>query len=163
MEYLNEIIRKAAEKVGGIQALEDHLGLPRKTLSMVGKSRGLPDYAQDKLEELMELEGGTLRAASAIITEKKPERVAYWKKKLMEFEKLAACILVGVILNMSPTPSQAAQSLQVIDLTLYIMSNKANAAQASENLMGTYPLALPIQKICHRPLQILLPTLLTKS
>lgn len=107
MNYLNKIIADAAAKVGGIQALEDYLSLPRKTLSMVGKTRGLPDIAQSKLEDLMELPSGSLRAPSAIITETKPESVAYWKKKLMEFEKLAACILAGVILNMTPSPAEA--------------------------------------------------------
>jgi len=109
MNHLNRIIEKAAEKIGNQKELEAYLGLVKGNLSDVkaGK-RGLPDIAQAKLEELMELPIGSLRAPSAIITEKKPERVAYWKKKLMEFEKLAACILAGVILNMTPTPSEAA-------------------------------------------------------
>lgn len=122
MEYLSKIIERAAEKLGNQRDLEIYLDLARGYLTEVKAGRrGLPDIAQDKLEKLMNLEGGTLRAASAIITEKKPEKVEYWKKKLVEFEKLAACVLVGVILNMTPTPSQAAPMLQVTDLTLYIM------------------------------------------
>lgn len=121
MDYLRKIIAEAAQKVGGVESLEDYLDLPRRTLSMAGKSRGLPDIAQAKLEDLMELPSGSLRAPSAIITEKKPERVAYWKKKLTEFEKLAACVLVGVILNMTPTPSEAAPMLDKSLNTLYIM------------------------------------------
>lgn len=105
MNYLNKVITEAAIKIGGIQALEDYLGLPRKTLSMVGKTRGLPTIAQDKLEKLMELPGGILRGPSEIITEKKPENIDYWKKNI---EKIAASVLAVVILNMSPTPAEAA-------------------------------------------------------
>ncbi|MDP2761685.1 MAG: hypothetical protein Q8O64_15080 [Sideroxyarcus sp.] len=108
MDYLTKIIEQAAEKLGSKAALAEHLDLSRTVISdvLAGK-RGLPDIAQDKLEKLMNLEGGALRAASAIITETKPEKVAYWKKKLMEFEKLAACVLVGVIFVVTPTPSEA--------------------------------------------------------
>ena len=109
MNYLTKIIEQAAEKLGSKAALAEHLDLSRTVISdVLAEKRGLPDIAQDKLEKLMNLEGGALRAASAIITETKPEKVAYWKKKLIEFEKLAACILAGVILNMTPTPSEAA-------------------------------------------------------
>lgn len=105
MKLLSDIIKQAAAKMGGVQALEDYLGLPRKTLSMVGKTRGLPDFAQAKLEELMELTPGSLRAPSAIITEKKPERRAYWEKKL---ETLALCALLAVVTNfVTPSPAEA--------------------------------------------------------
>lgn len=163
MKYLIEKIEEAAEKAGGKAELAKNLEISRTVISdVLGSRRGLPLDACYKLADMTGANLARIVAENEAITAKK-EKAEFWKKKLMEFEKLAACILVGVILNMSPTPSQAAQSLQAIDLTLYIMSNKANAAQASENLMGTYPLALPIQKICHRPLQTLLPTLLTKS
>lgn len=137
MEYLSKIIEQAAEKIGNQRDLEIYLDLARGYLTEVKAGRrGLPDIAQDKLEKLMNLEGGALRAASAIITEKKPEKVEYWKKKLIEFEKLAACILVGVILNMTPTPSQAAPMLQVSDLTLYIMSNAQATVCAKSKLIS---------------------------
>lgn len=122
MNYLSEIIENAAKKLGSQRAVEDYLELaPRYLTEVKGGRRGLPDIAQAKLEELMELPSGSLRAPSAIITETKPERVTYWKKKLIEFERLAACILAGVILNMTPTPAEAAPMLQVVDSTLYIM------------------------------------------
>jgi hypothetical protein len=124
MEYLNEIIKLASVKVGGIQALEEQLGLPKKTLSMVGKTRGLPDIAQAKLEDLMELPQGSLRNASAIITEKKPENVEYLKKKLHDLQRIAAMIILGSVISfVTPTPSEAAPLTQITDSTLYIMSN----------------------------------------
>lgn len=114
MNFLIQTIEKAAVKLGSKKALADYLEMTAPNLSdVIAGGRGLPDFAQAKLEELMELPSGTLRAPSAIITEKKPERVAYWKKKLVEIERLAAGILVGVILNMSPTPSEAAPMLKV--------------------------------------------------
>lgn len=145
MNYLNKIIDGAAERLGSVAALEDYLEVPRKTLYEVkGGRRGLPDIAQAKLEELMELPSGTLRAPSAIITEKKPERVAYWKKKLVEIERLAACVLVGVILNMSPTPSQAAQMLQVVDSTVYIMSNLRRwIAHLKQRILKGFKMCIP--------------------
>lgn len=81
MEFLIQIIEAAAKKIGSKKALADHLEMTAPDLSQVlrGK-RGLPDIAQAKLEELMGLPIGTLRAPSAIITEKKPERVEYWKR-----------------------------------------------------------------------------------
>lgn len=122
MDYLLSVIESAAKKLGSQRELERYLELaPNHLTEVKGKRRGLPDLAQAKLEELMELPAGSLRAPSAIITEKKPERVAYWKKKLIEIEKLAACVLLGVTLNMSPTPSEAAPMLGKSLITLYIM------------------------------------------
>ncbi|MDD5385511.1 MAG: hypothetical protein PHG89_11635 [Gallionella sp.] len=65
MDYLTKIIEQAAEKLGSKAALAEHLDLSRTVISdvLAGK-RGLPDIAQDKLEKLMNLEGGALRAAS---------------------------------------------------------------------------------------------------
>ena len=124
MKKLTEVIKQAAERMGSMQELEDYLGLPRKTLSMVGKTRGLPDYAQDKLEALMKLPGGSLRAASAIITETKPERRNYWEKKLEHgIAASMATIFVAVIFFMTPTPAQASTGAAKSFITMYIMLN----------------------------------------
>ncbi len=125
MEYLIKIIDQAAEKIGNQKELEAYLGLVKGNLSDVKAGRrGLPPMAQDKLEKLMNLEGGALRAPSEIITEKQPEKVAYWKKKLQELEAVAAVLILAIVtMVVTPTPSQAAKLSQVIDSTLYIMSN----------------------------------------
>lgn len=125
MDYLKRIIEQAAEKMGSKAALAEHLELSRTNISdvLAGK-RGLPPIAQDKLEKLMELEGGALRAPSEIITEKQPEKVAYWKKKLHELEAMAACLILATVTTLvTPSPAQAAQLSQVVDSTVYIMSN----------------------------------------
>lgn len=123
MKYLIEKIEEAAEKAGGKAELAKNLEISRTVISdVLGSRRGLPLDACYKLADMTGANLARIVAENEAITAKK-EKAEFWKKKLMEFEKLAACILVGVILNMSPTPSQAAQSLQAIDLTLYIMSN----------------------------------------
>jgi hypothetical protein len=128
MDYLTKIIDEAAKKLGSQRDLENYLDLaPRHLTEVKGGRRGLPDIAQAKLEELMGLQTGALRAPSAIITEKKPERRAYWEKKL---ERLAAMVLLGVISVVTPTPSEAAPLLQVPDSTLYIMSNRLRRFRA---------------------------------
>lgn len=114
MEYLTGIINKAAEQLGGKKQLADYLEMPANNLSdVLGNRRGLTPYAQEKLEELMQLPHGSMRPASEIITEKKPERVEFWKKKLAQMEKLAACILVAIVTTaMTPAPSKAAPMLK---------------------------------------------------
>jgi len=117
MDYLKKIIEQAAEKMGSKAALAEHLELSRTNISdvLAGK-RGLPPIAQDKLEKLMKLEGGALRAPSEIITEKAPEKVAYWKKKIVELEAMAVCLVLAIVTTLvTPTPSQASQLLQVLD------------------------------------------------
>ncbi len=123
MNFLTQTIEKAAEKLGSKKALADYLEMTAPNLSdVIAGGRGLPDFAQAKLEELMELPSGSLRAPSAIITEKKPERVAYWKKKLHDLEKLAACVLLASVTNfVTPSPAEAAPILANPLNTLYIM------------------------------------------
>lgn len=125
MDYLKKIIEQAAEKMGSKAALAEHLELSRTNISdvLAGK-RGLPPIAQDKLEKLMKLEGGALRAPSEIITEKAPEKVAYWKKKIVELEAMAVCLVLAIVTTLvTPNPVQAAPLSQVVDSTVYIMSN----------------------------------------
>lgn len=128
MKYLSEIIENAAKKAGNQRELENDLGLARGYLTDVKAGRrGLPAIAQDKLEVLMNLPQGSLRPASEIITEKQPEKVAYWKKKLVEFERMAAVFLMAIFVLVTtvvtPSPAKAAPLLQVVGSTVYIMLN----------------------------------------
>ena len=89
MRYLNEIIETAAKKAGSQKELEELLGLGRGYLTLVkAEERGLPEIAQAKLETFMGLDKGSLRAASAIITERDPERKSFWAK-LVKIEAAA--------------------------------------------------------------------------
>jgi len=88
MDYMKKIIEQAAEKKGGKAALAEYLGISRTSIAdVIAGKRGLPPIAQDKLEILMNLDGGSLRALSEIITETKPLSRAHWISKLKELDK----------------------------------------------------------------------------
>ena len=67
--------------------------------------QGLPDHVCVRLAELIGEEPMTVIAASKLVTEKKEEVRKVWRP----FVSRAAAIILGtVILNMTPTPSEAA-------------------------------------------------------
>lgn len=143
MEYLSKIIEEAAKKVGTKKELALVLGMSATSLSDVLKgTRGLTPYAQDQLEKLMNLEGGALRAASELITEKDQEKKEHWKKKL---EALAACLVLGVVTNfVTPAPCEAAPVLSKISGTLYIMSNlRRKAALLKQRFLQALQVTIP--------------------
>jgi hypothetical protein len=124
MKTLKELIERAEKAAGSQKELGLILGInPSNLRSAKAGQCGLPNKACYQIAELINEDVSLIIAASELVTEKKPDRVAFWKKKLHDLEKLAACVLVGVILNMSPTPAKAAPILQAIDSTVYIMSN----------------------------------------
>jgi len=125
MEYLTKIIENAAEQEGGKALLALKLDVSRTNISdvLAGK-RALPIEACLKLKELTGADLERLIVENEAITAKKPEKVAYLKKKLVEFESMAACLILACVTSVvTPTPSQAAPLSQVVDSTLYIMSN----------------------------------------
>lgn len=118
---LKTLIEKAEKEAGSQKALALRIGQSESNIRAAkGHSRGLPDYACVMIAELIGEEPITVIAASNLATEKKEERREIWRP----FVARAASVILGsVILNMTPTPSQAAPMLQVTDSTLYIMSN----------------------------------------
>ena len=128
MEYLIKIIEQGSTIAGDQKQLEAKLGLARGNISDVKAGRrGLPTDACFKLADMTGADLARVIASSEAITAKKPEEVKYWKKKLNEFERLAAVYLlaltVGVISFVTPSPAKAAPILQMTDFTVYIMSN----------------------------------------
>lgn len=123
MDYLNRTIEEGAKIAGDQKQLEATLGLARGYITEVKAGRrGLPTEACFKLAEMTGADLARMIASSEAITAKKPEKVAYWKKKLVELESLAACLIVACVISVvTPTPSQAVQLSQVPDSTLYIM------------------------------------------
>lgn len=129
MQYLTKTIEIAATAAGSQRALEDQLGLAHRYLTEVKAGRrGLPIESCFKLAEMTGTDLARLIAESEAITAKKPEKVAYWKKKLEDFgkieDKIAACLILGLVTNfLTPTPSQAAPVLNSPAGSVYIMSN----------------------------------------
>ncbi len=81
MNFLNEVINQASKKIGSQKELDKYLGLAEGHLTETKAGRrGLPDFAQMRLEEYMGLDNGSLRAASAIITEKDTKIKKIWEK-----------------------------------------------------------------------------------
>jgi len=121
MKNLNYFIEAGEKIAGGTSALEDALEVPRKTISMVkaGK-RGLKTIACGRLADLLNEDAEKIIYASELVTEKNEAARKYYQKKL---EAIAASVFLFVILNMTPTPSQAAPALDKSLTTLYIMSN----------------------------------------
>lgn len=118
---LKDFIERGIKKAGSQATLGEYIGVSSLQLTNAkGDRAGLPVAACCLLAELINEDATTVIAASELVTEKKQDRRAFWEKKL---EKVAACILAVVILNMSPTPSEAAPMLQVTDSSMYIMSN----------------------------------------
>lgn len=118
---LKEFIDRGVLITGGQKQLGELLSVSSQQLTDAKRGRaGLPPAACGLLAEILNEDETVILAASELLTEKHPRRRAYWEKKL---ERLAACVLLGVISVVTPTPSEAAPLLQVIDSTLYIMSN----------------------------------------
>lgn len=124
MEYLIKTIENGAKECGSIAALEIQLELPKKTLYEVKAGRrGLSTEACFKLADLTGESVVRLIAESEAITAK-AEKADFWKKKLHELEAMAACLILATVTTLvTPTPSQAAPLSQVLDSTVYIMSN----------------------------------------
>lgn len=115
--YIEKAEKKAGSQIDLGKILEQS---PSKLRQAKAGKCGLPVAVCYQIAELIGEDERHVVAASELITEKKPERRAI----LLPFVRNTAnAILIGVILNMTPTPAEAATMLQANDLTLYIMSN----------------------------------------
>lgn len=144
MKYLVEVIEQGAKAAGDQKQLEAALDLARGTITEVKAGRrGLPVEACYKLVDMTGADLARLIAESEAITAN-PKKAEFWKKKLVEFEKLAACVLVGVILNMTPTPSEAAPMLDKSLITLYIMLNcMRRLAHLKQRILEAFKVCIP--------------------
>ncbi|NNM80464.1 MAG: hypothetical protein HKM01_08435 [Gallionella sp.] len=119
---LKELIERAEKAAGSQKALGIMLGInPSNIRNAKAGQQGLPNYACVMIADLIGEEDTVVIAASELVTEKKIERRAFWEKKLEALAAGFAAFFVGVILVVTPTPSQAAQLSQVVDYKLYIM------------------------------------------
>ncbi len=105
---LKELIERAEKAAGSQKALSLLIGQsPSAIRSSKAGIGGLPAYACIQIANLIEVPEITVIAASELVTEKKAERRAIFAP----FVGRAASVLIGaiVIMNMSPTPANAAQ------------------------------------------------------
>lgn len=106
---LREMIEIAKAKTGSQNELAKTLGIAANVLSMAKASeRGLPDYACFKLAAILEIDPINVIAASALATEKNPERRAIFTP----FVQRRAASWIGVavttaVIGASALPSQS--------------------------------------------------------
>lgn len=96
------------------------LDIPEARLSEYENGKAVPNnYAIAKFAKVLEIDPWTLVREIEAQTEKNPVRREFWQK--------AAVYLLGGILSVNllvtPTPAEAAPLMQVVDSTVYIMSN----------------------------------------
>ena len=80
---LRDFIKMGTEKVGGTNVLAKILKLEKQDTSLTNAKahrRGLPIYACIILADLIEANRIEVVAASALVTEKNPEKRAVWKQ-----------------------------------------------------------------------------------
>ena len=103
---LKTLIERAEKATGSQKALCLMVGQDAGNLRGAKAGlKGLPDHVCVRLAELIGEEPMTVIAASKLVTEKKEEVRKVWRP----FVSRAAAVFLGaVILNMTPTPSEAA-------------------------------------------------------
>lgn len=118
---LKTYIERAEKIAGGQKSLALKIGLSESHLrSAKAGKRGLPVPICYLIAALIDEDERRVVAASELLTEKKPERRAV----LLPFVSHAlSIIMAAVILNMTPTPSEAAETNAKSLITLCIMSN----------------------------------------
>lgn len=116
---LREMIESAAKIAGNQATLAKVIGLQPEALTAAkaGK-RGLPEVACGKLAEILGIDRWTVIAASALVTEKNPEKRAYLAPFVLELPRKAAAWVLGLasaamIATLAPTDSYANDTMEV--------------------------------------------------
>lgn len=117
---LKALIERAEKAAGSQKELGLRLGInPSNLRNAKAGQCGLPNYACVMIADMIGEERITVIAASELVTEKKEERRKVWHP----FVAHAASVLIIVTMLVTPSPAQAAKQSQVLDFTVYIMSN----------------------------------------
>jgi hypothetical protein len=141
---LRELIERAEKAAGSQKALGLILGqAPSYLRGAKAGLNGLPAYACVQIAELIDVPAITVIAASELITEKKPERRAIFAP----FVHRAASVLIGafVILNMSPTPANAAPAFNNIhqECILCKIANRFGR-RLKKRFLSTFKVRVPV-------------------
>lgn len=98
------------------------MDVTKQAISNWRRGTSHPDsYACARLAEILGMPELKVIATNGMETEKSEERREYWKKKLIDLGGVAASLLIGVTLNVSPTPSEAAPVMTSTAEPMYIM------------------------------------------
>ncbi|MDO8262136.1 MAG: hypothetical protein Q7T21_02815 [Gallionella sp.] len=116
---LREMIENAAKITGDQTELAKMLGMPRNNLTDAKAGRrGLPEVACGKLAEIIGVDRWTVIAASALVTEKNPEKRAYLAPFVLALPRKAAAWTIAIatsamIGTLAPTDAQANDTIKV--------------------------------------------------
>lgn len=116
---LREMIETAAKLQGSQNNLAKVIGVAPDYLTHAKAGRrGLPEVACGKLAEILGIDRWTVIAASALVTEKNPEKRAYLAPFVLELPRKAAAWVLGLasaamIATLAPTDSYANDTLNV--------------------------------------------------
>lgn len=115
---LRELIEQAAKLTGNQAALAKVIGVHPNDLSAVKAGRrGLPEVACGKLAEILGIDRWTVIAASALITEKDPEKRAYLAPFVQELPRKAAAWAIAAVAattgTIAPTDAYANDTFKV--------------------------------------------------
>lgn len=116
---LREMIEQAAKLTGDQTSLAKAIGVDRNNLTGAKAGRrGLPEVACGKLAEILGIDRWTVIAASALVTEKNPEKRAYLAPFVLEMpRKAAAWILatasVATIGSIAPSDATANDTIEL--------------------------------------------------
>lgn len=104
---LKEIIEKAEVHAGGQKALSLKIGMGASNIRNAKAGQcGLPIHVCIMIADMIEMDRIEVIKASELVTEKKEERRNFWQSLTA---KAASVTMAAVILNMTPTPSEAKQ------------------------------------------------------
>lgn len=115
---LREMIEAAAKLAGDQKQLAKVIGLhPGVLTEAKAGRRGLPEVACGKLAEILGIDRWTVIAASALVTEKNPEKRAYLAPFVRELPRKAAAWVIGIVSaatigTIAPTDSYANDTIK---------------------------------------------------
>lgn len=133
---LREMIENAAKIAGNQATLAKVIGLhPEVLTSAKAGKRGLPEVACGKLAEILKIDRWTVIAASALVTEKNPEKRAYLAPFVRELPRKAAAWVIGIVSaatigTIAPTDSYANDTIKESSPALQaapVQENRCNA------------------------------------
>lgn len=116
---LRDMIETAAKSAGNQSNLAKVIGVHPDVLTAAkANRRGLPEVACGKLAEILGIDRWTVIAASALVTEKNPEKRAYLAPFVLELPRKAAAWVLGLasaatIATLAPTDSYANDTMEV--------------------------------------------------
>lgn len=138
---LKELIERAEKTAGSQKELGLRIGQsPSAIRSAKAGIIGLPDYACVMLAKLIGEEPITVIAASALVTEKNEERRKVWHPFVA---RAASVILASVILNLTPTPSQAAPVLKLSSEHCILCQIARRYRQLKQRFLQTLQMCIP--------------------